>query len=70
MSPELVAALLNTSCVDSVFRCISGSSNVSVFELNELLLPAPKRLQKRYEELGVMELAAKAAYGDVSRGAA
>lgn len=65
MSPELVAELLNTSCVDSVFRCISGSSNVSVFELNELLLPDPEQLQKRYEEHGAMELAAMAAYEDV-----
>lgn len=62
--PELLAQLLNTSCVDSVFRCISGSSNVSVFELNELLLPPPTHLQKRYTELGSMELAAKAAYQD------
>ena len=64
MSPEMLASLLNTSCVSSVFRCIAGSSNVSVFELNELLLPAEKHLKKRYEELGDMELAARAAYGD------
>lgn len=36
---ETLAALLNTSAVDHVFRCISGSVAVSAYELNALPLP-------------------------------
>jgi len=38
----MMAALLNTSTVNRVFRSISGASNVAVSELNELPLPDPR----------------------------
>lgn len=38
--PEMLAALLGSTPVDRYFRCISGATNVSVFELSQLPLPA------------------------------
>lgn len=39
VSPATVAAVLNTSAVDEVFRCLSGSVAVSATELHALPLP-------------------------------
>jgi adenine-specific DNA-methyltransferase len=39
VSPTLLAAVLNSTVVDQVFRCISGSVAVSAFELEALPLP-------------------------------
>lgn len=44
VSVAAVAALLNSSAVDAVFRCISGSVAVSAFELEALPLPSPTAL--------------------------
>lgn len=41
VSPDVIAALLNSDIVDSAFRCISGSVAVSAFELESLPLPSP-----------------------------
>lgn len=43
--PEHLAQLLATPTVDRYFRCISGATNVSVFELSQLRLPDPGRLK-------------------------
>lgn len=43
--PDLLVALLGSAPIDSYFRCISGATNVSVFELSQLPLPAPHLLQ-------------------------
>lgn len=57
--PEEFSKLLSTAVIDSVFRSISGASNVSIFELNELPLPCPSTLKnmwndcKNHEELVV-----------------
>lgn len=40
-SPEQMAYLLNTETIDRCFRCISGATNVSVYELSNLPLPDP-----------------------------
>jgi adenine-specific DNA-methyltransferase len=40
VSPALLAAVLNSSVVDQVFRCISGSVAVSAFELEAVPLPS------------------------------
>lgn len=45
ISPETIAALLNSSAADRAFRCISGSVAVSAYELNALPLPTPKQLK-------------------------
>jgi adenine-specific DNA-methyltransferase len=46
LPPAQMAQLLGTATVDRYFRCISGATNVSVFELNQLRLPCPDRLKK------------------------
>lgn len=43
--PLQLLRLLETRLMDRYFRCISGSSNVSVFELEQLPLPDPSKLR-------------------------
>jgi adenine-specific DNA-methyltransferase len=43
--PDLLVALLSVSAIDRYFRCISGVTNVSVFELLQLPLPSPIHLR-------------------------
>ncbi|WGY70309.1 N-6 DNA methylase [Burkholderia cepacia] len=45
LTPEQLAQLLATPTVDRYFRCISGATNVSIFELSQLRLPDPGRLR-------------------------
>lgn len=40
---KAVAALLNSTIVDQIFRCISGSVAVSATELEALPLPSPEQ---------------------------
>lgn len=44
ISPELLAQILRTETVDRLFRCISGATNVSAYELQHLPLPDPNKL--------------------------
>jgi adenine-specific DNA-methyltransferase len=46
LQPRQLAELLRTPTVDRYFRCISGATNVSCFELKQLRLPDPERLKK------------------------
>ncbi|WP_103970558.1 HsdM family class I SAM-dependent methyltransferase [Billgrantia desiderata] len=46
LPPAQLAKLLGTPTVDRYFRCISGATNVSAFELKQLRLPDPDRLKK------------------------
>ena len=46
ISPEVLAALLNSEVVDQIFRCLSGSVAVSATELHALPLPDSKVLSK------------------------
>jgi adenine-specific DNA-methyltransferase len=46
LPPTKLAKLLSTHAVDRYFRCISGSTNVSAFELNQLALPDPIALKQ------------------------
>jgi adenine-specific DNA-methyltransferase len=48
VSPEVVAAFLNSAAADRAFRCVSGSVAVSAYELEALPLPDPEHL----DELG------------------
>ena len=50
VSPATLAAVLNSTVVDQVFRCISGSVAVSAFELEALPLP-PVAAMKTVEAL-------------------
>lgn len=45
-TPTNLVELLSTYTVDRYFRCISGATNVSVFELNQLALPDPAILRE------------------------
>lgn len=45
-TPDDMAHVLGSGVIDRYFRCISGSTNVSVFELSQLPLPSPARLRQ------------------------
>lgn len=62
IEPNALAALLNTSYVNDIFRCISGSSNVSVYELNELMLPNPSVFLEKLANSGDASEAVRHAY--------
>lgn len=47
LTPKQMAELLGSDVIDRSYRCISGATNVSAFELNQLSLPDPALL-KRY----------------------
>jgi len=49
LSPEELADLLGTPEVERYFRCISGATNVSAFELRQLALPDPIGLKKHLD---------------------
>lgn len=44
--PALMARVLGSEAVDRVFRSISGTNNIAVYELNELPLPSLEALNK------------------------
>jgi adenine-specific DNA-methyltransferase len=44
-SPTKLTRLLSTHTMDRYFRCISGATNVSAFELNQLGLPDPQAIK-------------------------
>lgn len=46
LTPRQMAELLSTQIIDRCFRCISGATNVSVFELSQLSLPDPVLLKR------------------------
>lgn len=62
-----MAKLLRSSPIDRNFRCISGATNVSVFEMRQLPLPDPKKLQAELNKGNSMEEAAHRAFGLVYR---
>jgi adenine-specific DNA-methyltransferase len=63
LSPSKLAKLLSTHVVDRYFRCISGATNVSVFELNQLALPNPRDLKEALSKGSSMEDAAAMSFG-------
>jgi len=64
LPPAQLAQLLGTPTVDRYFRCISGATNVSAFELKQLCLPDPDRLKKYLAEGHDMAAAAQRALDD------
>jgi hypothetical protein len=44
ISPKFLAAILRTEIIDRLFRCISGATNVSAYELSYLPLPNPNKV--------------------------
>lgn len=60
--PELLAQILRTETVDRLFRCISGATNVSAYELQHLPLPAPQKLLAALTQGLDIEAAVRQAY--------
>jgi adenine-specific DNA-methyltransferase len=52
LPPTEMLSLLKTAVINRYFNCVSGCTNVSVFELQQLPLPDPKKL-KRLLDAGV-----------------
>lgn len=46
LTPRRLAELLGCDQIDRLFRSISGATNVSIFELNQLPLPDPEELKR------------------------
>lgn len=62
ISPDLLMALISSSPIERYFRCISGATNVSIFELSQLPLPAPDRLRTALKQGRSMDEAVIAAF--------
>ena len=62
LDPTQLARLLSTHAVDRIYRCISGATNVSVFELSQLALPDPTKLKKNLSQGNNMEVAVNRSY--------
>lgn len=60
--PHELAALLQTSLVDRLYRAISGSSNVGTYELGQLPLPCPYKLRAELSKGRDMESAIRRAF--------
>lgn len=58
-----LAKLLSTHTVDRYFRCISGATNVSAFELNQLVLPDPQALREATADGRSMDEVVSLAFG-------
>ncbi|ECG8589564.1 N-6 DNA methylase [Salmonella enterica subsp. salamae] len=65
LQPNQLAELLGTPTVDRYFRCISGATNVSIFELNQLHLPEPAKLKHHLSHGNNMADAARKAMDDM-----
>jgi len=63
LQPTQLAELLSTHAVDRIYRCISGATNVSAFELSQLALPDPLKLKQRLSQGSTMEEAVNRSYG-------
>jgi adenine-specific DNA-methyltransferase len=63
LQPTQLAELISTHAVDRIYRCISGATNVSVFELSQLALPDPAKLKKYVNQGSTMEEAVNRSYG-------
>lgn len=63
VSPELLAQILRTRTVDRLFRCISGATNVSAYELQHLPLPSPPKVLSAITQGLDLEAAVRQAYG-------
>ncbi|MGN6580289.1 MAG: HsdM family class I SAM-dependent methyltransferase [Bordetella sp.] len=67
LPPTKLAKLLGQHAIDRYFRCISGATNVSAFELNQLALPDPKKLRESLAKGKSMDEAVNQAFGFVSK---
>lgn len=63
LPPGKLAKLLSAHAVDRYFRCISGATNVSAFELGQLVLPDPKLLKENLKTSDSMDEAVNRSLG-------
>ena len=63
LTPLELSNLLAIEAVDRCFRCISGATNVSVFELAQLALPDPDHLKQLLKAGHPLAEAVRRAYG-------
>ncbi|PZU17652.1 MAG: SAM-dependent methyltransferase [Citromicrobium sp.] len=66
---EVLAAFINTSAADQVYRCISGSVAVSAYELENMPLPSPASMTAFADavmsgDIALMETEARLLYGE------
>lgn len=62
LTPKQIAKIFSVDLIDRMFRCISGTTNVSSFELGQLSLPNPELL-RQYLNVGIpAEEAVRMAY--------
>jgi adenine-specific DNA-methyltransferase len=62
-TPNELALLLAVPAVDRYFRCISGATNVSAFELGQLALPDPQMVKELLKTGVSMREAVRTAFG-------
>lgn len=63
LTPRQMAEVLRSRPVDRYFRCISGATNVSAFELSQLVLPDPAVLKLEMQKGGTVDAAVHRAFG-------
>ena len=61
--PDLLSAILRTETIDRLFRCISGATNVSAYELSHLPLPSPEKVISAIQEGKDIGLAVRIGFG-------
>lgn len=61
--PELLSEILRTELLDRLFRCISGATNVSAYELMCLPMPDPQKVAAAVDEGYPMEQAVRIGFG-------
>jgi len=59
LAPKQMAMLLGSDLIDRYFRCISGATNVSAFELGQLPLPDPALLKKQLVKKKSIDVASR-----------
>ena len=67
VTPELLAAVLGTETVDRLFRCISGATNVSAYELSHLPMPCVTTLVECIQKGYSLEESVRLGFGLSSR---
>ncbi|MDD5175172.1 MAG: N-6 DNA methylase [Sterolibacterium sp.] len=61
-TPTQLAQVLQSETIDRLFRCVCGAVNVSIFELDHLLLPDPVRLMEEMPRCQSIDEAVRKAF--------
>lgn len=63
VSPKLLSNILRTTTVDRLFRCISGVTNVSAYEIDSLPMPELRKVKAALTSGYLIEDAVRVGYG-------